>query len=128
METFKHHPTFQELTKLYALMYDPGDVEGFWHFFRVYRRSDIYKLPCGVLRIEPYPLLGAATIHGIFHGNPFYHIQLIRDVLDSYMKERPWLSRLECILPNETKGLIKLAHKVSDDYTVGQKNTVFYWR
>lgn len=128
MEIFKVYLTLHELTELYALMYEPSDVEGFWNFVRVYRKSDVYRIPSGILRMEPYPGVSVATIHGIFHSNPFYSIQLIKDVLDSYMKERPWLKHLECIVPNEAKGLLKLAHKITNDVLESSKMTTFYWR
>lgn len=117
-----------ELTVLYELLPEAHNAVGFFDFVRVWRKSDVYKLPCGYIRFEPYPGYGAATVHGIFTSNPFYHIQLLKDMLNYYMGQNPWLDRLECILPKEYKGLTKLARKIAHGEQESKHSITFYWR
>ena len=117
-----------ELIALYELLYENHDPVKFFDFVRVWRKSAVYELPCGYIRFEPYPGYGAATVHGIFTSNPFYHIQLIKDMLNYYMGQNPWLDHIECIVPKKYQGIIKLARKVTNNWQEAKENFIFYWR
>ena len=92
-----------ELTVLYELLPEAHNAVGFFDFVRVWRKSDVYKLPCG-------------------------YIQLLKDMLNYYMGQNPWLDRLECILPKEYKGLTKLARKIAHGEQESKHSITFYWR
>ena len=116
LEIFKPHKVYlslHKLTEIYALLKVSHTSEGFFDLVRTWRKSDVYEIPCGYLRFEPYPLHKAATVHGIFVGNPFPHIQLIKEMLIYYMGLSDWLDTIECVVPINETGIAKLVRKIA---------------
>ena len=82
-----------------------GTADEFFSFYKVWSMSDVYKIPCGYLRFEPYNYLKAATVHGMFNKNPFRDLQLINSMLYLYLEDHPAIDTLECQVPKSLKGV-----------------------
>lgn len=93
------------------------DIPGaFMTFHQLWSTSHVYKIPCGYLRFEPYPSLGAATLHGIIYSNPFRDLSLFEEVLNFYLQTHPMIHRIECHVPKDAfRGLHKLVSSVADE-------------
>lgn len=121
------------IIRLYKLMLDAGYIEAdsdtLFKFHDLWMNSHVYEVPFGYIRFEPYPRIGAATVHGIFDSNPFPHTNLIKNVLDLYLKDHPRIGRVECRIPAKFRGICKLASLLSVSETEDGDQKVFhYWR
>ena len=121
-----------DFIKIYVQMVGKTDLAGttkeFFNAYDLWTKSHVYKVPSGYIRIEPYPRLKSATIHGFFTGNPFRDSENIKSVLNYYLKRHPEMSHLECHVKNEFRGVKRfvanLAH--SSEYRDGK--WIFYYR
>jgi hypothetical protein len=132
-QTFsKSELTLHTISRLYGLMLGASDVSddpgAFLRFHHLWSASDVYEIPCGYLRFEPYPHLRAATVHGIFDSNPFYHTNLVKELLDFYLEHDGRVDRLECHIPRRFGGLHKLVSSLANvSKEDGDKIIYHYW-
>jgi len=87
----------------------PGE---FFNFYSIWKKSIVFEIPSGYIRIEPYPSLKSATVHGIFFNNPFKDIKLIKNMLYLYLEETKYIDFLECKVKKIHKGVHKLLSKM----------------
>jgi hypothetical protein len=109
--------TLQDFSKIYDSQVNKTDSTGkpgeFLTFYATWMRSDVYKVPSGFIRLEPYPALQSATIHGIFFSNPFRDSENIENVLRLYLQEHPDFTHLECHVPKNRKGLRRFVASIA---------------
>ena len=101
------------------------EIGEFLHFYDNWGHSNVYKIPCGFLRFEPYPHLGSATIHGMFFGNPFRDCKNIINVLNLYLGEHPEFSHLECHVSKKFRGVLKLVAPMAYSSTFRDGKWIF---
>lgn len=122
---------FTDLVHLYDLMLGRTDLLGnpgdFLSFYAIWMNSDIFKVPSGYVRVEPYPQHLAATIHGIFLKNPFYDSKNIQSVLQYYLEEHPEYKHLECHVPHRFHGVQRFAKTLSHSSTLHDSKTIYYF-
>ena len=104
-----------------------GDEGEFLRFYDVWGKSMIFRIHSGLIRFEPYPDKGAATVHGVFYGNPYKDVKAIKNLLDYYMKMHPEIKRLECHVENRFRGVRKFASKIANFSTLRDGKWVFYY-
>jgi len=123
--------SIQELTKIYEQIKDKVDFTGesgdLLRFYDIWGRSVVYKVESGYIRIEPYPGLGAATVHGIFFGNPFRDGKNIKNVLDYYLEKHAEISRIECHVPKKFRGVAKLVATIAQSSSYHDSKWIFYY-
>ncbi len=124
LQTLSLHPvrlSMAELIRVYDASLGTTDSVGkpgeFLHFYDNWCHSNVYKIPSGFIRFEPYSKLGAATVHGMFFGNPFKDSKNIINVLNLYLEIHPEFSHLECHVLEKFRGVSKLVSRISHSST-----------
>lgn len=86
--------------------------EDFLAFYQVWKRCDVYAVPCGIIRFEPYPKQRAATFHGLVDKNPYPDLPLLKSMLYLYLEEHQGIDVLECHVPSGNRGVERLVKQV----------------
>jgi hypothetical protein len=123
--------SIKELTKIYDRLVGKTDLTGaegeLLKFYSTWGKSVVYEVDSGYIRIEPYPHLGAATVHGVFLGNPFKDSKNIADVLNCYLEGHPDISRIECHVPKRFRGVAKLVAEIAQSSAYHDSKWIFYY-
>lgn len=133
-QTLKFEPVLlamEELIKIYDASVGTTDSSGepgeFLSFYANWAKSLVYKLHSGFIRVEPYPELKCATIHGMFFKNPFKDRENIKSVLDYYLSEHPDFTHLECHVDRKFRGVVKLVAPLATSSTYRDGVWIFHY-
>lgn len=125
------HLSMAELIRVYDLTVNTkissGEPGEFLRFYDNWCKSNVFKVPSGFIRLEPYPHHGAATIHGIFTGNPFRDSENIRNVLDLYLEKHPEFSHLECHIDDKFHGVKRFVASLAHSSTFRDSKWIFHY-
>lgn len=123
------HMSMDKLIKVYDKSLGTTDSTGepgeFLRFYDNWTKSNVFGIPSGFLRFEPYPHLGAATVHGMFFKNPFKDSKNIEDMLYFYLSAHPEFSHLECHVDKKFRGVLKLVAPLATSSTYRDSKWVF---
>ena len=117
------------LTQIYDKMLGHTDLEGktgeFLRFYDNWGKSIVYQIPSGLIRFENYPEHQAATVHGIFYGNPFRDSENIQNLLNYYLDRHPEITHVECHVPKKFRGVLKLVGRLATSSTFREDKWIF---
>lgn len=124
--------TMRDFIPIYARMVGKTDLSGgadeFIKAYDLWTKSHVYKVPSGYIRLEPYPRLKSATIHGFFTGSPFRDSENIKSVLDYYLNKHTEMTHLECHVENRFRGVKRFVATIAHDVNYHDGKWIFHYR